>query len=168
MVSYFLKKTKGGDNMFKGLKGFMKDVFRKYVEVEYIQGNAHEFSELRFKSGEDMYIESAGENGYLMLSRMVPLEEYKLKVKEIDFMENVERNRSLGKAAVGALAGTLFAGLGGAIIGGAIGGRQKVKDRSTIYIYGTIEEKPFECLVRGDLETLRKIQDLYILEEVEV
>lgn len=113
---------------FDKMKGMIKDGVKPRINLKIIAGG-----ELL---AEDLPVTSAvliKEDGRGEVSIQIPFHSrINYRLVDIEWEESV--TRSAGKAALGAIAGTVVAGPLGTIAGAAVGGRKKDQSRAFIYL----------------------------------
>ncbi|HZH58643.1 MAG TPA: hypothetical protein VEY70_03500 [Metabacillus sp.] len=115
-----------------GIKGFFKDAMKKRIPIDILSGG-HILNEKQLPTGIQVATIIQGEErGEVRIE--VPFgSKFEYILDGIEWEESARR--SGGKAAGGAIVGTLVAGPLGGIAGAAVGGRRRDNSKAFIYVY---------------------------------
>lgn len=136
-----------------GLKGFFKDAMKKRVNLNILAGG-NKLNENGIPVKVAVMIQ--GDQGGEVLTQ-IGLTKTPWKLDGIEWEESA--TRSAGKAAVGAIIGSL-AGPVGTIAGAAIGGRKKDNSKAFVYLINPETNEEVTLHIRCDEKTYTEISSL--------
>ncbi|WP_019241531.1 MULTISPECIES: hypothetical protein [Bacillus] len=132
--------------------GFFKSIFAKgewtrtRINVEVIAGHPQGARYVNICNGDN-----SGE----VLIEVAPGNRLAYILDDIEWEE--QSTRSGGKAAIGAIAGTVVAGPLGTIAGAAVGGRKRDKSKAFVYLINPENNEEVTLHIRCDETTYRQI-----------
>lgn len=136
-----------------GLKGFFKDAMKKRINLEILAGGQHlNEANLPVKVAVLVQGDQQGE-----VFTQIGLKKTPWKLDGIEWEESA--TRSAGKAAVGAIVGSL-AGPVGTIAGAAIGGRKKDNSKAFVYLIDPETNAEATLHIRCDQKTYMEVSSL--------
>lgn len=137
-----------------GLKGFFKDAMKKRINLEILAGGQQlNENNLPVKVAVLVQGDQQGE-----VFTQIGLKKTPWKLDGIEWEESA--TRSAGKAAVGAIAGTVVAGPIGTIAGAAFGGRKKDNSKAFVYLIDPETNAEATLHIRCDQKTYTEISSL--------
>lgn len=140
-----------------GLKGFFKDAMKKRIPLDVLAGgNALTDKQLGTPIRNAVMI-VGDQRGEVVID--VPFaSKTPFKLDGIEWEESA--TRSAGKAAGGAILGTVVAGPLGTIAGAAVGGRKKDNSKAFVYLINPKTGEEVTIHIRCDQKTYTEISSL--------
>ncbi|MFN4174036.1 MAG: hypothetical protein ACK4HV_02900 [Parachlamydiaceae bacterium] len=118
--------------------GFFKDAFKEKIGLNIIAGG-NQLTDKEIPGGVRKVVLIKGDTRGEVTIQIPFLSKEKYTLTGIEWEEKA--TRSGGKAAVGAIAGTVIAGPVGTIAGAAVGGRKKDESKAFIYLLDADEQE---------------------------
>jgi hypothetical protein len=137
-----------------GLKGFFKDAMKKRINLDILAGGnglTEKVLPVPIKTAVMIQGDQRGE----VVVQVPFASKTPFKVTGVEWEESA--TRSGGKAAVGAIAGTVIAGPLGTIAGAAIGGRKKDNSKAFVYLTNSETGEEVTLHIRCDEKTYTEI-----------
>ncbi|PFP30250.1 hypothetical protein COJ96_05935 [Bacillus sp. AFS073361] len=139
--------------------GFFKDAFKRKINLDILSGG----NDINL-SGKEMptairnaFMIDSGERGKVVIQ--IPfLTKNTWMLDGIEWEESA--TRSAGKAAGGAIIGTMVAGPLGTIAGAAIGGRKRDRSKAFVYLINPETNEEVALHIRCDEKSYREISSL--------
>ena len=139
--------------------GFFKDAFKRRINLDILSGgNDINLSGKEMPTGiRNAVMIDSGERGKVVIQ--IPfLSKDTWKLDGIEWEESA--TRSAGKAAGGAILGTMVAGPLGTIAGAAIGGRKRDRSKAFVYLINPETNEEVALHIRCDEKSYREISSL--------
>ncbi|NYE07269.1 hypothetical protein F4694_004054 [Bacillus niacini] len=140
-----------------GLKDLFKNAGKKRINLDILAGG-NNLSEKQLQVPIKNAVLIQGDNCGEVIAQVPMLSKTPFILTGIEWEESA--TRSGGKAAVGAIAGTLVAGPLGTIAGAAIGGRKKDNSKAFVYLMKPETNEEVAVHIRCDEKTYTEINSL--------
>lgn len=140
-----------------GLKGFFKDAMKKRIPLDILAGG-NELTDKQLKVPVTKAVLIEGDQRGQVVVEVPFASKTPFVLDGIEWEESARR--SGGKAAVGAVAGTLVAGPLGTIAGAAIGGRRRDNSKAFVYLINPETNTEVAIHIRCDQKAYTEISAL--------